>query len=328
MFRQIGILLLVSAMTLTTMGQDTLPKFTLLNKGSGRIVTSWTNPYKNSVHQLSIQRSFDSTRNFKTILTLPDPTVPQNGYVDTKAPTEHMFYRLYILLDSGKYLFSPAKRPVYDTAREAARPPVREPVKEPTQPAPVAETPRPDTKKPVTTTPTRPKETRDSITDEKPAKDIIDKDLPTRDPSKPKEIPERMLYVKKRDTLIATVGERSLKRFRDSVAFRTKDTLAFNTADTIVIKPFVPKEVWKPSRFVFTEKDGNIRIALPDMGMHKYTLKFFEENNSLVFDIKQIRDSSLILDKTNFLHSGWFKFELYEDGVLKEKNKFFIPKDF
>ncbi|HSC36537.1 MAG TPA: hypothetical protein VLD19_01650, partial [Chitinophagaceae bacterium] len=99
MFRQIGILLMISIGALTTVAQDTLPKFTLVNKGNGRIIISWTSPYKSSVHQLSIQRSFDSTRNFKTILTLPDPTVPQNGYVDTKAPTEHMFYRLFILLD-------------------------------------------------------------------------------------------------------------------------------------------------------------------------------------------------------------------------------------
>jgi hypothetical protein len=67
---------------------------------------------------------------------------------------------------------------------------------------------------------------------------------------------------------------------------------------------------------------------LPDAGLYKYSLKFFEENSSPVFEVKQVKDSVLILDKTNFLHSGWFKFELYENGVLKEKNKFLIPKDF
>jgi len=36
----------------------------------------------------------------------------------------------------------------------------------------------------------------------------------------------------------------------------------------------------------------------------------------------------LTLDKSNFIHAGWFKFELYEDGQLKEKNKLLIPKDF
>jgi hypothetical protein len=90
----------------------------------------------------------------------------------------------------------------------------------------------------------------------------------------------------------------------------------------------VPREVYKPSKYVFTEKDGNVKITLADAATKKYTLKFFDENNVPVFEIKQIKDNLLILDKANFLHSGWFKFELLEDGQLKEKHKLFIPKDF
>ncbi|RYY61061.1 MAG: hypothetical protein EOO05_07685 [Chitinophagaceae bacterium] len=95
--------------------QDTLPRFSLKNVGSNRIVVGWTNPYDTSIRQISIQRSFDSLKNFRTILTVPDPTTLQNGYVDTKASTDHMFYRLYILLEKGNYLFSESKRPVKDT---------------------------------------------------------------------------------------------------------------------------------------------------------------------------------------------------------------------
>jgi len=73
--------------------QDTLPKFSAINAGKDRIIISWTNTYGRGIKQLSIQRSFDSLKNFKTILTLPDPTVPENGYVDTKAINDHMFYR-------------------------------------------------------------------------------------------------------------------------------------------------------------------------------------------------------------------------------------------
>ena len=85
MLRQFGILLLISLLHFVTEAQDTLPYFTLLNRGNNRIIVSWNNPYDKGIHQLSIQRSADSTKNFKTILTLPDPTVPQNGYADTKA---------------------------------------------------------------------------------------------------------------------------------------------------------------------------------------------------------------------------------------------------
>src|SRR5882757_4678208 len=229
MFRQIGILLMISMGALTTVAQDTLPKFTLVNKGNGRIIISWTSPYKSSVHQLSIQRSFDSTHNFKTILTLPDPTVPQNGYVDTKAPTEHMFYRLFILLDSGKYVFSPAKRPILDTAKTIAPP--KEQPKLPEER--IQETPKPEPVKPNTQAPVKPVETKNNDVAQKAIADSIAKRI-----EKPKEIPERIIYVKKRDTLIAQVGERSLKRFKDSIAYRTRDTLSFNSPDTIDIRPF------------------------------------------------------------------------------------------
>jgi hypothetical protein len=304
MFRQIGILSAFIFMAFVASAQDTLPAFTLLNKGNNRIVTSWTNAYRSAIKQLTIQRSFDSTKNFTSILTVPDPTVPQNGYVDTKATNDHMFYRLYILLDSGRYIFSKSKRPVPDTIK--VKPVVKE-SKAPDQR--IQEEPKPENKKPVT---------EDIKAPEPEKKEII----------KPKEIPERIIYIKKRDTLIAQIGERSLKHFKDSLSVKTKDTLSFSTADTIVIKPFVPREVYKPSKYVFTEKDGNVKITLADAATKKYTLKFFDENNVPVFEIKQIKDNLLILDKANFLHSGWFKFELLEDGQLKEKHKLFIPKDF
>ncbi|MEP7279155.1 MAG: hypothetical protein ABI813_10970 [Bacteroidota bacterium] len=307
MFRQFGILVLAGFLHSAATAQDTLPSFTLVNKGNNRIVVSWNNPYGKTIHQLSIQRSLDSTKNFRSILTLPDPTVLQNGYVDTKAVTEHMFYRLYILLDSGKYVFSKSKRPAPDTGRlndlsKNGR--LVEPLA--TEPSIPGITPFPDE--------TRPK--------------LSEKKEPLRPENKPRELPERIIFVKKRDTLVAQIGERSLRRFRDSLALRTKDTVSFSTADTLVIKPFVPKEVYRPSRYVFTEKDGDIRIALPLAAEKKYTLKFFDEFNMPILEIKQIKDSQLTLDKANFMHAGWFTFELYEDGVLKEKHKLFIPKDF
>ncbi|HJU45577.1 MAG TPA: hypothetical protein VJ647_02285, partial [Chitinophagaceae bacterium] len=99
--------------------QDTLPAFSVVNKGNDRIIVSWTNPYLDTIRQLSIQRSPDSLKGFKSILTLPDPTVPQNGYADPAPPSSRMFYRLYILLDNGRYIFSRSKRPVTDTAGSA-----------------------------------------------------------------------------------------------------------------------------------------------------------------------------------------------------------------
>ena len=77
---------------------------------------------------------------------------------------------------------------------------------------------------------------------------------------------ERIIFVKSRDVLLGAISESTLKRFRDSVNFTTKDTLFMKTTDTLVIRPFVTREVYRPSRFVYTEKDGDIRISLTDAG--------------------------------------------------------------
>ena len=60
----------------------------------------------------------------------------------------------------------------------------------------------------------------------------------------------------------------------------------------------------------------------------KYTIKFFEDDDTFLFELKDIKEASLMLEKSNFYHSGWFKSELYDEGKLVEKNKFFMPKDF
>ena len=60
----------------------------------------------------------------------------------------------------------------------------------------------------------------------------------------------------------------------------------------------------------------------------KYSLKFFDDKDNFIFEIKEIKLHNFKIDKSNFYHAGWFKFELYEDGKLFEKHKFFIPKEF
>jgi len=94
-----------------------------------------------------------------------------------------------------------------------------------------------------------------------------------------------------------------------------------NIQQNIVIPWFVP------SSRVYTGKDNNIIISLPEAHEKKYTLKFYEENGTPVFEIDKIPEPYLTLEKVNFLHSGIFNFELFEDGMLLEKDKIYIPKD-
>lgn len=230
--------------------QDTLPKFTVKNAGNNRIVIGWVNTFE-TITQLSIQRSFDSLSGFKTILTVADPLSPQNGYVDAKATNDHMFYRLYIQLDRGNYIFSAAKKPELDTARKM----------------------------------------------------INTGSLP--------KVPDSMWKVNpfyvKMDSLLRV------------------DSTASPNAATLKNRP----TAFAPSLYVFTARDGNVRISLPDDEKpKKYSIKFFDADQNFLFELKEIKSKSFKLDKASFYHAGWFHFELYEDGKLLEKHKFFIDKDF
>ncbi|MGZ5191743.1 MAG: hypothetical protein ACXWCZ_12075 [Flavisolibacter sp.] len=220
-------LILCIIISASASAQDTLPKFSVNNAGGNRVIVGWVNTF-GLVKQIGIQRSFDSTKNFKTILSVTDPNARQNGFADTKAPNDHMFYRLFVVLDKGQFFFTQSKKPVIDTTKTL----------------------------------------KDGITE------YINGDVP-------------------------------------------------------VTKPAVQKKPeFVPSFYVYTNKDGYVFINLPDADRKKYHIKFFETDNSFLFEIKSIKESGLTLDKTNFLHSGWFNFELYDNEKLVEKNKFYLSKDF
>ena len=96
--------------------QDTLPRFSVKNAGGNRVIIGWTNPFP-EMKQISIQRSHDSLRNYKTILSVADPKAVQNGFVDTQAPNDHMYYRIFYVVGDGLFFFTEAKKPVFDTTR-------------------------------------------------------------------------------------------------------------------------------------------------------------------------------------------------------------------
>lgn len=81
---------------------------------------------------------------------------------------------------------------------------------------------------------------------------------------------------------------------------------------------------FQPSIFVYTNPDGNVNISIADAGKSHYTIRFYDAANHFLFEVNKIEKPLLVLDKANFLHSGWFHYELYKDGKIYEKWKFFI----
>ena len=86
-------------------------------------------------------------------------------------------------------------------------------------------------------------------------------------------------------------------------------------------------DIFNPSGFIFTNNEGNLVIALPDVHKKKFSLYVQTKEGTPVFEMKNIKEPLLQIDKSNFYKSGWFKYELYEAGRLREKNRFFIPAD-
>src|SRR5215203_1978340 len=90
----------------------------------------------------------------------------------------------------------------------------------------------------------------------------------------------------------------------------------------------IKKPDFVPSFYVYTNKDGYVFINLPDAEKQKYHIKFYEEDQSFLFELKNIKQTGLTLDKANFMRAGWFLFELYNDEKLVEKSKFYLAKEF
>ena len=82
-----------------------------------------------------------------------------------------------------------------------------------------------------------------------------------------------------------------------------------------------------PSRYVRRERNSDLVITIPDGENGKYKVRFFDEEDRFLFEIKQIRDSLLIVEKLNFQHAGLFQYELYKGDILVERNTFLIKKD-
>jgi len=212
--------------------QDTLPRFSVENIGNKRIVVSWINQHP-LVKQINVQRSFDSTKSYTTILNVADPSTLENGFADATAPNTNMFYRLFVVLDKGEFYFTAAKRPIIDSSR------------------------KPDLSK------------------------------------------------------IAT------KKLVDSL----NQPSVYNGQSS---KPVT----FIPSLYVFTLRDGFLHVRLPEAPSKKYTLKFYDDDENFLFELKDLKQSKMTLEKSNFFHAGWFRFELYENNVLLEKHKFYLSRDF
>ncbi len=251
--------------SLHTLAQNSLPDFSVDNLGKGKIRISWSNPFGESCIQLSIQRSFDSAKNFRTIQSPQSPGLPQNGFIDNDYAAPYSYYRIFYVLTGGAYYF------------------------------------------------TRPKKMLSGFNGNSISQNGD---------------PNQIITVYFRDTIFAQFHYPDFKHFSDSILTQTKDSLFTQSSNEVVLKQFVYSGTWMPSMFIYTDRMGELNINIPDAKQKNYSIIFYGSDDRQLFAIKHLDYPQLILDKASFMHSGWFTFELFENGKLKERNKFFLPKQF
>ena len=135
------------------------------------------------------------------------------------------------------------------------------------------------------------------------------------------------IFLKTKDGIL-TLMPVDFKAYRDSILTKTNDSLLQIAADTVELQPYSPPYIQRTSQYIFTDRDGFIVVKLPDAANKKYEVVFLEEDDTPVLELRGIKESQVTIDKTNFYHGGWYKFELRENGHVKERNKIFLPTDF
>jgi hypothetical protein len=275
--------------------QDALPKFNIQDINDNKILITWTSVFGDSCTQLAVQRSFDSTHFFSTIYSAQSPELPQNGVVDLRMPKGvKVFYRIFYVLKGGNYFFTKSIG-LYSFMDNKGNKSIFE------------------------NTTDHPKIDKSREIGNKTEEPIF------HDNQQATEV-KRYVNVFRRttDTLYKQMDYKEFIHLRDSIILKTKDTIYTIDENNTIIKPFIAKPSWKASSFVFSNVANNkVNLHLPSPRLHRYRIVFFEENGTQLFEIKP-KEDNLILDNANFLHGGWFYFDLYEDDKLKEHNKFQI----
>ena len=136
--------------------------------------------------------------------------------------------------------------------------------------------------------------------------------------------PLEYIFIYEKDSLITKLDPIAFLKYKDSLHLKTKDTLYIYNKTYASIHTYTPVYVWKPSIYVFNTKKGEPTIQIATAKKHKYQLVFKDEKGLFLFKLSPIKEEQLFLDKSNFLHAGWFEFELYEDEKLLEKSKIYI----
>ncbi|MDE1191667.1 MAG: hypothetical protein PW786_05970 [Arachidicoccus sp.] len=125
-----------------------------------------------------------------------------------------------------------------------------------------------------------------------------------------------------------------MRKISDSVLNNTTDSLFYVSDSTVNYKKFnaiavvnsAPATSLVPvSNYMFLNATGDLIIRLPEKEASDYSMIIYEPGSTAVlYKIGHFSDSEIILSKSSFVHTGFYPYELFENGKLKERNRFQI----
>ena len=145
-----------------------------------------------------------------------------------------------------------------------------------------------------------------------------------------KQSKEKKFIVFKNGELIDSLEASRFRIFKDSIGRKTKDTLFIDGNNKVQIHLFdrthkKASNIQKP-KLVFLNNRGYISLNLPLLKLNNYRVVFYEADGSVLFEMKNIKETNLVLDKTNFMHAGIFLYEVFEEEKLIEKGQINLQK--
>ena len=91
--------------------QESLPIFSVSQLTETKARIYWKNNFSNC-SQITIQKSYDSLKYFKTIFSSLSPELPENAFVDNDYLQElRVYYRILFVIDDANYAFTKSKTP-------------------------------------------------------------------------------------------------------------------------------------------------------------------------------------------------------------------------
>lgn len=248
-------------------GQAVLPDFTIKNT-NGDISVFWLNQYPIRVNGVSVQRSYDSAKNFTSIASVFNPQNSVNGFTDVNPPYNKMYYRLFIGFDTGVYILTEAKKPELHTVIDYSKLIIE-------------------------------------------INALYEKNI---------LLHQERLRVQREAALALAAKKPTVKKPK---AVTPRIPAPVEEVDMAIINEVITY----PSKRIFTDNDDNIVIKLPSIKSNNYVVKFYTEDYKPLFVLKNLTEDHLVIEKVNFVHAGWFIFEIFKNDLLFEENKFYIPKD-